>query len=200
MNQLLVHPFRKLGILLIASAGCLPAHSKNNTNIIFILADDLGYGDVSCLNPGSRIETPNIDRIAEQGIRFTDAHSSSAVSTPTRYGILTGRYSWRSPLKQGVMNGYSEPLISSSRTTMASVLKQQGYRTACIGKWQLGWKWQLSGPNPEDVNFSKPIINGPVTLGFDEFFGISASLDMPPYVYVENDRVTGLPDRLTEGD
>jgi len=196
----LTHYFQKPGILLLASAGFLTANAKKNPNIIFILADDLGYGDVSCLIPVSTLNTPNIDRIAEQGIRFTDAHSSSAVCTPTRYGILTGRYSWRSPMKQGVLNGYSEPLIPSTRTTMASMLKSQGYHTACIGKWHLGWNWQLSGPNPEDVDFSKPIKNGPVTLGFDYFFGISASLDMPPYVYVENDRVTGQPDRLTEGN
>jgi arylsulfatase A-like enzyme len=194
------HPLRKLGVLLLASAGFLTANAKKNPNIIFILADDLGYGDVSCLNPDSKIKTPNIDRIAEQGIRFTDAHSSSAVCTPTRYGILTGRYNWRSTLKQGVLNGYSESLIPSTRTTMASMLRQQGYRTACIGKWHLGWNWQLSGTDPEDVDFSLPIKNGPVSIGFDYFFGISASLDMPPYVYVGNDRVTSLPDRQTEGN
>lgn len=194
------HHFLTPGLFLLASAGFLNTYAKERPNIIFILADDLGYGDVSCLNPDSKIKTPNIDRIAEQGIRFTDAHSTSAVCTPTRYGILTGRYNWRSTLKEGVLYGYSEPLIPSSRTTMASMLKTQGYTTACIGKWHLGWNWQKSGPNPEDADFSKPILNGPTTLGFDYFFGISASLDMPPYVYVENDRVTALPDRVTEGN
>jgi arylsulfatase A len=118
--------FRKFGVLLLASAGFLSANAKKNPNIIFILADDLGYGDVSCLNPDSKIKTPNIDRLAEQGIRFTDAHSSSAVCTPTRYGILTGRYSWRSPMKQCVLNGYSEPLIPSGRSAAGKPQQNDG--------------------------------------------------------------------------
>jgi arylsulfatase A len=123
---------------------CLPFHSKGKPvldkkpNIIYILTDDLGYGDVSIYNPKSKISTPNIDRLASQGIRFTDAHSPSSVCSPTRYGILTGRYCWRSPLKSGVLNGYSQPLIEKERTTVASFLKKNGYTTAVVGKWHLG--------------------------------------------------------------
>lgn len=103
-------------------------------NIVFILADDMGYGDVSLLNENSKLQTPHIDRIGQEGIVFTDAHSSSSVSTPTRYGILTGRYNWRSTLKSGVLGGYSQPLIPAERRTIATVLKENGYYTACIGK------------------------------------------------------------------
>ncbi|MCA1808990.1 MAG: arylsulfatase [Kiritimatiellia bacterium] len=163
-------------------------------NIVYILADDMGYGDVSCLNAASRIHTENIDCLAEQGMRFTDAHATSAVCTPSRYGILTGRYNWRSWLKQGVTDGYSPPLIEEGRMTVASLLRDQGYATACIGKWHLGWQW---GRRPDqEVDFSQPITRGPLDVGFDYFFGISASLDMPPYVYVENDRPTAMPDRM----
>jgi arylsulfatase A-like enzyme len=193
--------------------GCEKGHKnptaptgKNFPNIVYILADDLGYGDVSRLNADSKIKTSNIDGIAEQGMVFTDAHSGSSVCTPTRYGILTGRYCWRSRLKSGVLWGYSSHLIPPQRLTIASMLKQKGYHTACIGKWHLGWDWskKTDAPfhdeaNPKDdlvVDFTRPIANGPITLGFDYFFGISASLDMAPYVYVENDRPTALPDRI----
>ena len=103
-------------------------------NIVFILADDLGYGDLSCLNENGKIHTLNIDRIAENGVVFTDAHSSSAVCTPTRYGILTGRYNWRSTLKEGVLEGYSKALISGERTTMPKMLKNQGYKVSKVEK------------------------------------------------------------------
>ncbi|HOU30855.1 MAG TPA: arylsulfatase [Bacteroidales bacterium] len=192
--------------LYIASLGCillLPACGQKNyekPNIVFILADDLGYGDVSFLNPDSKIPTPNIDRIARTGVTFTDAHSSSAVSTPTRYGLLTGRYSWRSEMKSGVLNGYSEALIPESRKTIAQMLREVGYNTACIGKWHLGWKWNNIEKGNDSVDFSKPITDGPTERGFDYFFGISASLDMPPYVYVENDMPTSMPDRITTGN
>ena len=185
--------------IMLQSLSALPG-VNDKPNIIFILADDLGYGDLSCLNPRSGIKTPNIDRIASSGITFTDAHSASAVSTPTRYGILTGRYNWRSTLKQGVLDGFSAALIPSDRKTMASMLKEKGYQTACMGKWHLGWDWNNIDKGSDRVDYTKPVKNGPTTLGFDYFFGISASLDMPPYVYVENDRVTALPDHITEGN
>ncbi len=168
----------------------LYAQKKQVPNIVFILADDMGYGDVAALNEACKIKTPNIDRIARQGVAFTDAHSSSSVSTPTRYGILTGRYNWRSDLKRGVLNGYSKALIPAGRTTMAGLLKQQGYETACIGKWHLGWNWNNIEQGAAQVDFSKPITQGPTTLGFDYFYGFCGSLDMPPYVYVENDMPT----------
>lgn len=156
-------------------------------NIVLILADDLGYGDCRCYNPASKIPTPNIDRLSTQGMRFTDAHAPCAVCTPTRYGVLTGRYCWRSPLKQGVLNGYSPMLIEPGRLTIASLLKQQGYTTACIGKWHLGLGTE------RETDFSRPLRPGPNAVGFDYFFGISASLDMPPYVFIENERVTEAP-------
>jgi arylsulfatase A len=174
--------------------------SVEKPNIVFILADDLGYGDVSCLNKESKINTMNIDKLASPGMIFIDAHSGSAVSSPTRYGILTGRYSWRSTLKAGVLDGYSPALITPGRRTIADILRDRGYNTAAIGKWHLGWEWNNVDKGVDSVDFSKPVINGPTTLGFDYFFGIHASLDMPPYVYVENDMPTSIPDRITSGN
>ena len=113
-------------------------------NIIFILADDLGYGDISAFNPQGKIITPNIDLIAQEGMRFTDAHTTSSVCTPTRYGILTGRYNWRSRLKNGVLTGKSKALIPKDRKTVASLLQEEGYHTGFIGKWHLGWDWAVS--------------------------------------------------------
>lgn len=174
-------------------------------NIVVVFADDLGYGDVSYLNKASKIKTPNIDAVAENGITFTDAHTSSAVCTPSRYGILTGRYAWRTRLKRSVLWGYSKPLIEKNRLTLASMLKQKGYQTACIGKWHLGLDWELKkGETPivtkkeetyggDKIDFTKPIGSGPTTLGFDYFYGHSASLDMPPYVFIENDKLTTIP-------
>jgi arylsulfatase A len=196
-----------LGALIVGLLGgmtSLAGAAEDRPNIVYILADDLGYGDVRCLNAGSKIATPNIDRLAERGMTFTDAHSGSAVCTPTRYGILTGRYAWRSRLKAGVLGGYSPHLIEPGRMTVASLLKGHGYRTACVGKWHLGLDWPTSRParfgdavepggDVRAVDYSRPIANGPTALGFDEFFGISASLDMPPYIYIRGDRTVGLP-------
>lgn len=169
-------------------------------NIIFILADDLGIGDISAFNTGSKIYTPNIDYLAQNGIAFTDAHSASALSTPSRYSLLTGRYSWRTELKEGVLDGYSPALIAPDRPTMAQMFSENGYNTACIGKWHLGWGWGYSQntTDKKDVDFSLPIKNGPTERGFDYFYGIPSSLDIAPYVYFENDRVTALPDHTIE--
>jgi arylsulfatase A len=164
--------------------------AADKPNIVFILADDLGSGDLSCYNKDSKIPTPHLDSLAAEGIRFTDAHSNSSVCTPTRYGVLTGRYCWRSRLKRGVLNGYSTALIEEGRETVASLLKKQGYATACIGKWHLGMNFAKDGKN---WNHTQPIQRGPTTLGFDYFLGISASLDMPPYTLIENDRVVSQP-------
>ena len=113
-------------------------------NIVIILADDMGFGDVGHLNPDSRIPTPHLDRLAAEGVTFSDAHSASAVCTPTRYSLLTGRYSWRTPMKRGVLGGYSKPMIQPERSTIASMLKKAGYRTGAVGKWHLGMKMPLS--------------------------------------------------------
>lgn len=165
-------------------------------NIILILADDLGSGDVNCYNPSSRIPTPNMDLIAEQGVRFTDAHTGSAVCTPTRYGIMTGRYCWRTRLTRGVLNGYSDHLIDPARTTIASMLKARGYYTAGIGKWHLGMDYKKDSLG--EVDFSAKIENSPNVNGFDYFYGIAASLDFPPYVYIENDHFTKIPTETQE--
>src|ERR1043166_584874 len=184
-------------------------------NILYILTDDLGYGDVSALNPQNKIKTPQIDRLAAEGMTFTEAHASSAVCTPSRYSILTGRYNWRSTLKSGVLGGFSKPLIEKDRLTVAELLRRENYRTACIGKWHLGLDWPRLPESGNDktndsdagdgakIDFTKPIKNGPTTVGFDYFFGISASLDMPPYAFIENEHVTAQPTavgRLTGAD
>ena len=194
---------KRIQIICLALLASL-SQARSAPNIIVILADDQGFGDVGALNPESRIPTPNIDRIAGEGMIFGDAHTTSSVCTPTRYGLLTGRYHWRTHLQKGVLGGFSPPLISEGRPTVASVLKTTGYHTACIGKWHLGMNWPLKGGGVADdggdfsggfkdgwkVDYTAPIQNGPTSVGFDYFYGISASLDMPPYVYILNERPT----------
>jgi len=176
-------------------------------NIVFIMTDDMGYGDVTCYNPDSKIPTPNMDRLAKEGLRFTDAHSPSAVCTPTRYGVLTGRYCWRSRLKRGVFGGFNRPLIENDRLTVASFLKRHGYSTACIGKWHLGMDWTLKeGVEPDEqdqktVDYTKPIISGPNELGFDYFFGTAGcTTDDPPLCFIENNRTVGIPNQVLPFD
>ncbi|MDD4786430.1 MAG: arylsulfatase [Pirellulales bacterium] len=176
-------------------------------NIVLVLADDLGYGDVSCYNPQSKIPTPHVDRLAAEGMRFTDAHTPSSVCTPTRYGLLTGRYCWRTRLKRGVLDGFDPPLIGPGRLTVPSLLRQRGYATAAIGKWHLGLQWtskrdgetnavplDRTGPRPgRDVDFTRPFTGGPTAVGFDHYFGIAASLNMSPFCFLQDDRVLQLP-------
>ncbi|ANW95294.1 arylsulfatase [Wenyingzhuangia fucanilytica] len=171
-------------------------------NIIYILADDLGIGDVQVFNKNGKIKTPNLDQLALEGMRFTDAHTSSSVCTPTRYGIMTGRYNWRTTLKKGVLNGTSKALIPKNRTTVASLLKKQGYDTAFIGKWHLGWDW-AEKPNvkgKDSYDFSKPVSHTPNDLGFDYAYGICGSLDMAPYIYVENSKPTAKSETIANGN
>ena len=175
-------------------------------NIIYILSDDMGYGDISAYNEKCPFETPYLDTMCRSGIRFTDAHAVSAVCTPSRYGILTGRYCWRSILKSSVVGGYSAPILEEGRTTIASLLKGQGYKTCMIGKWHLGMDFPKTADfiEKEDfaacdgIDYTGKIRHSPIAYGFDYFFGISGSLDMPPYVYIENDRFTAIPDHVTE--
>ena len=164
---------------------------ETKPNVIFILVDDMGYGDVSALNKEGKINTPAIDKLASQGMSFTDAHTSASVCTPTRYGILTGRYNWRSTLKEGVLWGESPALIPKDRTTVASMMKNADYNTGFIGKWHLGWNFARDKKG--NIDFAKKIEHTPNDLGFDYAYGHNGSLDMNPYVYVENGYATALP-------
>jgi len=179
------------------------SHASEKPNIVFILIDDLGYGDVQTLNPErGKIATPNLDTLAREGMTFTDAHTSSSICTPSRYSLMTGRYGWRTHLQKMVIWGYDPPLIPEERMTVASLLKKQGYRTAIIGKWHLGLKMPTKGNAPlsiegfSNVDWSGKISGGPCDLGFDSFFGISGSLDMAPLIYIEDDRFVGECTRL----
>ena len=185
-----------------------------NPNIVIIYADDLGYGDVSCYNPErGKIPTPNIDRLAKQGMRFTDGHSSSGVCSPSRYTLLTGRYHWRTRLQQGIVGLWGAPLIAPDRLTIAGMLKQHGYHTACIGKWHLGWDWPIrkgkrklfSGKKQTEEGditaahleawretFSQQIDGGPITRGFDEYFGTDVP-NWPPFCFIDQNRTVGIP-------
>lgn len=174
-------------------AGALEASGSRRPNIVYILADDLGWGDLRCYNPKSGVPTPHADHLAAQAMRFTDMHSPSAVCTPTRYGIMTGRYCWRGSLKNGVLNGYSPNLIEEERLTVPEMLKEQGYFTAGLGKWHLGLGRDAK------TDFTKALRPGPVTHGFDYYYGIPASLDMDPYLYFENDRTVEQPTATTPG-
>ena len=195
-------PFYKLlGVALLLIASISKLQADNPPNVIYILADDLGYGDLS--HAGGKAPTPHCDRLAKEGMRFTDSHTTSSVCTPTRYGIVTGRYNWRTKLKSGVLWGLSEPLIPEKRLTAPKFLQQNGYYTAVIGKWHLGLGWKMlpngekkkakSGPTKGDgwqIDYSKKVSGGPLAIGFDESFIIPASLDMFPYVYLKNDKST----------
>jgi arylsulfatase A-like enzyme len=193
-------------------------------NILIILADDLGYGDVQCYNPErGKILTPNIDRLAAGGMRFTDGHSSSGVCSPSRYTLLTGRYHWRTRLQNGIVGIFGEPLIAPDRMTIGNLAHHHNYRTAAIGKWHLGWDWPIP-PDKRDLFekfggkpggggqnivtnitnthreiwqevFSQPIPGGPTTRGFDEYFGTDVP-NWPPYCFIENNRTLGIPSEL----
>lgn len=176
-------------------------NAMDQPNIIILLADDLGYGDLSC--QGGKIPTPHMDKLAAEGARFTDAHASSALCSPSRYSLLTGRYNWRSRLKTKVLGSFDYPLIDSGRETIASFLKGHGYQTSCVGKWHLGLDWAARSrsdsagggfADPGNIDYSRPFRGGPLELGFDQFFGIAGSLNMPPFCFIEGNRTIGIPD------
>jgi arylsulfatase A-like enzyme len=204
------HIFTALFAAFLASvAGCgttetaeePPEHSQ--PNIVLILADDMGVASVGAYHPESGVPTPNIDRLADEGMRFLDAHSGSAVCSPTRYGLLTGRYAWRTSLKSGVLNPWEGPLISEERLTIADLLREQGYRTACFGKWHLGWRWPDIRGRPTTngwaVDYTKPIRGGPLAHGFDHYFGDDVP-NCPPYVWIEDERARAIPTDFMRAD
>lgn len=166
--------------------------AADKPNVIIVLADDMGIGDMTPSNPDCKIKTPHLQKMADEGIVFMDAHSTSAVCTPTRYGLLTGRYNWRSVKGSGVLNGTSEHLIPAERPTIAHMLRKAGYTTQMIGKWHLGWDWHKNG---KEIDFTKPVKNGPDINGFDGYYGHCGSLDMPPYVWVDTGTCTAVPVR-----
>jgi len=217
--------YKKYSILILSKVVALSffvmisacTQKPESPNIIYILADDLGYGDIGAYNPESKIASPNLDHFASQSMRFTDAHSPSSVCTPTRYGILTGTYCWRSRLKQGVLQGYGQSLIRQEELTVAKLLKNNGYTTGVIGKWHLGLDWMLKDGMEDSlkslgekaihtnlpsgwIDFNIPPKNGPNTHGFDYSYILPASLDMDPYCYLENDTLTSMPTEVDPGN
>ena len=193
---------------------CTSTDSGNTSlapNIVLILADDMGYGDIQAYNSSSALATPNLDYLASQGMRFTDAHSGSSVCTPTRYGLMTGSYAWRTRLKKGVLSGYSQHLIEPGQLTLASLLKGKGYHTGVVGKWHLGvdfpWTTDTLPQQVDNLNYylkdlslidyTQPVKNGANDLGFDYSFLVPGSLDMSPYVYLENGKATAIPDSIS---
>ncbi|HEY4417448.1 MAG TPA: arylsulfatase [Verrucomicrobiae bacterium] len=192
----------------MATAAHAQTSKTAHPNIVLIVADDLGYGDFGCYG-ATKISTPNVDALAASGVRFTDASAVSSICSPSRYSILTGRYSWRTSLKFGVVTWFAKPLIEPDRTTLASLLKRNGYDTACVGKWHVGLDWALktnAPANPDKtvfgswdrktqdyIDFSKPVTGGPIDRGFDYFFGIAGSINEIPYVFIENDKVVQPP-------
>lgn len=191
--------------------------NPDHPNIVLILADDFGWGDTSCNNPDSPIQTPQIDRIAAEGIRFTNAHTPSAVCTPTRYGLLTGRYPWRSYLKSQVLAYYAPALIPEGRTTIASYLRSQGYRTGGFGKWHIGLDWTPVEGDPTNwrshwktrdpkvgimlskgIDHTKPFKNAPTDIGFDTYFGTPSNAGRLPF-FIHDNQVAGNPQRDKQG-
>ena len=173
--------------------GLNSSSAQANPNVIVVMADDLGFGDVSPTNPKCKIKTPKLKQMADEGLTFLDAHTPSSVCTPTRYGLLTGRYNWRSRLARGVLSGTSSHLIPADRPTLGHLMRKAGYHTAMIGKWHLGWDWHKDG---NKIDFTKPVLNGPDINGFDSYYGHCGSLDMPPYVWVDTGKITAQPDRV----
>ena len=166
--------------LAVALLSLRNARGAEKPNILIVLVDDMGWGDPGCYNAASKIPTLHIDGLAREGLRFTDAHAPGAVCHASRYGLLTGRY----PFRTDISVWPTQPLIDEGRMTIASLLKAQGYRTAMVGKWHLGFR---------ENGYDQPLPGGPVDCGFDTFFGLRASTDIPPYFYIRGDRAVAPP-------
>ncbi len=202
--------FLPLAIALLATPSVSPAQdATRHPNILILYADDLGFGDLGCYHPESKIPTPHLDRLAAEGMRFTDGHSSSGICTPSRYALLTGRHHWRD--FHGIVNAFGKSVFTPERITLPEMLKEKGYHTAAIGKWHLGWDWDaIRKPDaqpigegrqkawgPEAFDWSKPIPDGPLAHGFDRYFGDTV-INFPPYCWIEDDRVVRAPDTLMD--
>ena len=205
-----IHPFieslRLSLIALLLGFASVQVRAARLPNVVLLYADDMGYGDLGANNPASKIPTPNLDRLAAQGMRFTDAHSSSGICTPSRYALLTGRFHWRK--FHGIVNSFDPPVLDAAELTLPEMLRQHGYRTACVGKWHLGWNWsdirkpgakpasdgagQSRGFAPDAFDWSKPVSGGPLSHGFEYYFGDDVP-NFPPYAWFENDRVISVP-------
>ncbi|MFM8336000.1 MAG: sulfatase-like hydrolase/transferase, partial [Opitutaceae bacterium] len=212
----ILNPVLLLSLAAIVPSAAAAAPAADRPNILVILADDLGYGDVRAYNPErGKIPSPNIDRLARGGMRFTDGHASSAACSPSRYTLLTGRYHWRTRLQTGIVDLWEEPLIAPDRLTVAGLARGRGYRTAAFGKWHLGWDWPIKPEQkplmrglggrtgkskdklvtkPTEAHraawaevFSQPIAGGPVTRGFEHYFGTDVP-NWPPFAFINDDR------------
>ena len=192
--------FPKRLIFVMIPLFCMAALAEQKAmNIVLLYADDLGYGDLGSYNAASKIPTPQLDRLASEGLRFTDAHSSSGICTPSRYALLTGRSHWRD--FHGIDRGFDPPFFKPGQLTLPEMLRKSGYATACIGKWHLGWDWnsiRKPGTPPaskkhDDFDWSRPFRGGPLDHGFDDHFGDNV-INFPPYTWIENDRVLAVPD------
>jgi arylsulfatase A-like enzyme len=203
--------FTTIFLAVLSLSNCTKAQQKP-PNIVIIYADDMGYGDLNCQNPDSKIPTPNLDKLASEGMRFTDAHSSSGICSPSRFALLTGTYRWRR--KHKIVNSFGKPFFKDTDVTLPQILKTKGYKTACIGKWHLGWHWEFKNPpsgeaiikgkkkkayTPKDIDWSKPVKGGPLARGFDYYFG-DGTINFPPYAWIENDRIVEAPTELLTDD
>lgn len=193
-------------------AGDPPSPPRDRPNVVILYADDMGWGDLGAQNPASKIPTPRLDRLAAQGMRFSDAHSSSGICTPSRYALLTGRYHWRA--FHGIVQAFGPSVLEPERLTLPEMMKAAGYRTACIGKWHLGWDWSAirkpdateivlggkkRGYTCEAFDWSKPIPDGPLAHGFEHYFGDDVP-NFPPYTWIEDQRVLIAPTKAYAPD
>jgi arylsulfatase A len=191
-----------LGLTILVGLSVTCGAAEGLPNILVLYADDLGYGDLSGQNSESKIPTPNLDRLAAEGIRFTDGHSSSGICTPSRYALLTGRYHWRD--FHGIVGPLGGSVFKPNQLTLPKMLQERGYATACIGKWHLGWDWNAirktdntQSIQPQDFDWTQSVPKGPLDQGFDHYFGDTV-INFPPYAWIQDDRLVEAPDTLMD--